>query len=101
MQVLRLVRTLFLVANNTVGDYEPIYIVMAPTGNFNFNWAEFSPILNFSTHSDQKVVFSLKWTGFLSGWDNNRVSGEKEQTFSRILNLEDLNMEENDNINKR
>ena len=29
------------------------------------------------------------------------VSGEKEQTFSRILNLEDLNMEDNDNINKR
>ena len=28
MEVLRLVVTLFLVANNTVGDYEPLYIVM-------------------------------------------------------------------------
>ena len=29
MQVLRLVVTLFLVGNNTAGDYEPQYIVMA------------------------------------------------------------------------
>ena len=56
MQVLRPVVTLFLVANNTVGDYEPLYVVMAQPAPKTTN--QHVPLVNCQLEK-KKVIYKM------------------------------------------